>query len=186
MKNDGAESAHYVATITLGKSTIETFEGDIEAGASERVVRKVRIPSTIDTGAYELRVSLTNPNDGNLANNSSSRELTVYPVCATDEYEPNDNILQATALVSSSITGTICFDDEDWFIVGAEAKSASLKVSKSWGLLKIAAYDEQGTKIAESNTGSEVESIAFANAKYIRVKGATSESFASYILKIGN
>ena len=88
--------------------------------------------------------------------------------------------------MSSSITGTICFDDEDWFIVGAEAKSASLKVSKSWGLLKIAAYDEQGTKIAESNTGSEVESIAFANAKYIRVKGATSESFASYILKIGN
>lgn len=186
VKNDGAESAHYVATITLGKSTIETFEGDIEAGASARVVRKVRIPSTIDTGAYELRVSLTNPNDVNLANNSSSRELTVYPVCAADEYEPNDNILQATALVSSSITGTICFDDEDWFIVGAEAKSASLKVSKSWGLLKIAAYDEQGTKIAESNTGSEVESIAFANAKYIRVKGATSESFASYILKIGN
>lgn len=183
VKNDGEETAHYTATISLGESQLDVLEGDIDAGSVRNEKRKVRIPSYTEPGTFDLRVALESSNDLNLTNNAITRGLTILALCHPDKYEPNDNILQAVELASQSAEGTVCIDDEDWFRVSEGVKSATLQLSDAEGSLKMTAYDEQGRKLIESDTGSEIESLDLTNAKYVRIKGSTSESASNYVLK---
>ncbi len=181
--NSGDADAPYAAAISINSVAADTFSGTLKANASERVSRKISVPETL-SGSAVLRAEVACDGDANMSNNAIERALAVFSKCQDDAGEPNDNILQAGA-IEASASGSICLDDEDWFSVPQTATKATLTLlTPEQGYLKITAYDSNGAMIAESDSASVQEIVTFSDAKYIRVKGSTSESFGLYDLKI--
>ena len=189
-KNIGSEKTDYDIQIDLDIGgrvhTLEKLASELESGETEHFSEKVTLPAVNGTGTLIVRVSADG--DISLNNNSASKSLQIGAACQNDAAEPNDNILQASAISPEKAEKRhICPGDEDWFkIADSAGKTAELTFKHADGDLDLAVYDENGAEFGRSETARDVESVKLpaSGTAYIRVKGADASVSNDYELVV--
>ncbi|MBR4985868.1 MAG: hypothetical protein IKY83_09025 [Proteobacteria bacterium] len=189
-KNIGTEKTDYDIQIDLDIAgrvhSLEKLASELDGGESEHFSEKVTLPDVSGAGTLIVRVSAES--DVSLNNNSVSKSLQIGAACQNDGAEPNDNILQATAIVSGQAEKrVICPGDEDWFrIDDAAGLKAELAFKHADGDLDLAVYDGAGTEVGRSETAHDWESVVLpaSGTAYVRVKGADASVSNAYELTV--
>ena len=146
---------------------------------------KLVLPAHLE-GDATLSVVLVQPSDVDQSDNIVSETLSVQPGCANDAYEPNDTALSAQSL-SSSLTATICENDQDWFRLDvSDEATISLRFSHDHGDLDLFVYAEDGSELGRSDSASDMESVTITAPQtvYILVRGADSNIRNTYTLSL--
>jgi hypothetical protein len=114
-------------------------------------------------GAYKLQVKLFTENDAQLGNSYSLQMQTqIINPCGEDEYDPNESMESAQALLEKTYDLVSC--DADWFIISAtEGKdiSISLDFIHLSGDMDLTLYDRDGDPLASSATSNDNEELSF-------------------------
>ncbi|MBQ4360258.1 MAG: hypothetical protein II767_08375 [Proteobacteria bacterium] len=189
-KNIGSEKIDYDIQIDLdigGRShTLEKLASVLDAGETKHFSEKVTLPAVSGTGTLIVRVAADG--DVSLNNNSASKAIQIGAACQNDAAEPNDNILQASAISPEKTEKRhICPGDEDWFKISDSAgKTAELSFKHADGDLDLAVYDENGAEFGRSETARDIESVKLSASgpAYIRVKGADASVSNDYELVV--
>lgn len=182
VRNYASTSANYTAYIQMENQTMATISGSLDGNAFKRESHKIVVPKAM-LGDVACRIRVSAPGDSNPNNDEVEKHVRVLPVCLNDAYEPNDNILQAKGVAeNSTISGVICMEDEDWFVVPTDATEAVLTGDGASSLLKFASFRADGSLLESSEIGTATDRISVEQARYLRVKGADSASSVNYTL----
>ena len=183
--SDSTGYVEIVLTTPTSTQVLKRSDYTIQTGESQTVHDKVTIPQNIN-GNAEFLVRITDADDVEPNNNEISVSVEIAQSCLNDANEPDDNIL-ISKMLSSSISGMICQNDEDWFrITPSQAVSVALEYIFTNGDLVLSLFDDAGNHLKSSDTATGTESIDVpeAGTYYLRVRGATSSDTNSYTISI--
>ena len=189
--NRGTTDSTGLVEIILASSSstqvLKRTDYTLQTDESQTIYDKITIPQNV-YGDASIIVRITDADDAEPGNNEVSASVEISQACLNDTSEPDDNILIATKL-SSSISGMICQNDEDWFkIEPTQAVKATLEYIYTNGDLMLSLFDSTGKHLKSSDTasGAEVIDVPGAGTYYLRVRGATSSETNNYTISISS